>query len=207
LAGNSVKRRSRAQFRELPESVQKALAACTPAQQRFVIEYCSRARGNGQLAAQLAGIRGSYSTRASVASQYLSNPAVQAARDAWMSAYAMSAAEVTGRLADLARASMEPFVEVGPGGVLRLRKQDDASWGAFAHWVRAVDVDPDTGRVTRVILHDALRATDLLAKIMKLYDDRLVLQVFFQSMSDEALLEELRKARAAVQTTAVLSEN
>lgn len=183
-------------MKDLPPSVREALLRCTPQQRRFVMAYCGRAAGNGTLAIQLAGGKGDYGSRAAAASDTLKDPNVQAARDAWMTAYALGAAEITFRLADMTRCSLEPFLENGPSGAVQLRGQTDESWARYAHWIKSVEVDPKTRRVTKLQVHDPYRALELMAKILKLHSDAPQINTFLylQSLSDEELLQVYERA-------------
>jgi hypothetical protein len=192
----------------MPVAVKQSLKALPPQQQRFVVNYCGPARGNGTLAAKLAGVKGEYQTVAARASQMLADERVRAAVDAWMTAYALSGAEVTAQLADMAQANFGPFLEFvedgddpDGGGRLVIRLPDADTWEAYKHWIRAVEADPVTGHVTRVILHDALAAKRELAKILKLYSDAPIfnLTLYLQKLPDAQLMEQLRVAREAVE--------
>ena len=206
-------RQDGATFETLPPVVRDALLRCTPQQRRFVMAYCGRAAGNGQLAVQMSGNRSDYGTRASLSSQLLREEPVRAAIDAWMITFAQGAAEITARIADLARSNLEPFLEVQPvvavkkgrgkkattvteGGGIRLREQSDESWARHAHWIKHVELDPKSGRVTKLQVHDPLKALDLMAKILKLYSDapQVNLFLYLQSLSDADLLAEYESA-------------
>ena len=197
----------------LPKTVQTALRDLPPKQQLFVMAYCGEARGNGSLAARLAG----YTQAASgfQSWQLLTMPQVRVAIDTWMDEFAMSAAELTARIADLALANPGPFAEVieevvGKGKnakTTRVLRYDitPENWARYQHWVRAIEVDGRTGRVTKLLLHDAQRAMETLAKIRKLFNDapQINLMVYLEKLSDEDLLKQLDEARAALRTTAL----
>jgi len=197
----------------LPPVVRESLLRCTPQQRRFVMAYCGRAARNGQLAMKIAGSTADYGTRASQASQFLRVDEVRQAIDAWMTTYALGAAEVTAGIADMAQASLEPFLTVEPirqvkkgrgkkrvtvteGGGIKLREQTDESWSKHAPWIKSVKCDPNTGRVIELQVHDRLRALDLMAKILKLYSDapQVNLFMYLQSLSDDDLLKEYETA-------------
>ena len=192
----------------VPDAVKQALLACTPQQRVYVIHYCGEARRNQTLAAKLAGVPGSYHAQASTASGWMTDPNVRAAIEAWMDAFALSASEITHALADHAGAHLGPFVKVRRNGQLEVQVKDDQTWQKYRHWVKAIECDPDTGRVIKVILHDRLTAMREMAKILKLYSEAPQLNMnFYAQMSDEELYRELEEARAAVRTTAMLSTN
>lgn len=198
----------------LPPVVRDTLTRCTPLQRRFVMAYCGRAAGNGQLAVKMAGNKSDYGTRASLSSQLLREETVRAAIDAWMTTFALGAAEITARIADLARSNLEPFLEISEptpavkkgrgkkaqaaikGGAVQLREQTAESWARHAHWIKNVEVDPKSGRVTKLQVHDPLKALDLMAKILKLYSDapQVNLFLYLQSLSDDDLLGEYERA-------------
>ncbi len=197
----------------LPPVVRDSLLRCTPLQRRFVMAYCGRAAGNGQLAVKLSGNKSDYGTRASLSSQLLREEPVRAAIDAWMTTFALGAAEITARIADLARSNLEPFLEITQGtpptkkrkgkkasagtrGGIKLREQSDESWARHAHWIKSVKVDAKTGHITDLQVHDPLKALDLMAKILKLYSDapQVNLFLYLQSLSDDDLLGEYERA-------------
>lgn len=217
ILGSMATKRDGTRLNDLPPVVRESLLRCTPLQRRFVMAYCGMTPGNGQLAVKLAGGKGDYGSRAAQASQLVREEPVRAAIDAWWTTFAAGAAEVTSRIADLARSSLEPFLEVEPGapgvkkgkgkkarkavratsgGGIKLRAQTDASWARHAHWIKRVEVDPKTGRVTDLQVHDPLKALDLHAKILKLYSDapQVNLFLYLQSLSDDDLLGEYERA-------------
>lgn len=197
---------------DMPAAVKTALQACTPLQRRFITHYCGRARGNGSLAAKLAGLvkAGAHPvTVASRASQLLKEPKVRVAVEAWMTAYALSGAELTHQLVDLAQANLGPFIEISADGTLRLKVRDDEAWEAYKHWIKAIKTDPATGAVIEVVLHDALAARRELAKILKLYSDAPISNFYLtlRNMSDAELMQKLAEARAAARSALALSPN
>jgi len=189
------------QLDTLPPSVKTALEACSPLQQSFVTMFCSPApygaRGNATLAAKMAGVSGTYSKIASMASQWRREPQVRKAIEAWMGAFAKTGIELTQELADMSECNLGPFLTKDKKGnrVLKL-PADDAEWEAHKHWIKAVDVDR-SGRVTRLVLHDALAAKREMAKILKLYIDQppINLNVILSRMSDDELVAQWKKAR------------
>ncbi len=197
----------------LPPVVRETLLKCTPIQQRFVMAYCGPAARNGTLAVKLAGNKSDYGTRAALSSNFLRIEVVRNAIDAWMTTFALGAAEITAGIADLAKSSLEPFLTIEPrttttkgkgkkaktttaGGGIKLREQTDESWAQHAHWIKSVETDPKTGKVTKLQVHDPLRALDLMAKILKLYSDapQVNLFMYLQNLSDDDLLKEYEQA-------------
>lgn len=181
-----------------PSRVKQTLHACSVQERKFVLAYTSTARGNAVLAAQLAGITGSYAARASQGCMMLQKPQVRAAIDAWMEAYALNATQLTAQFKDLTEVNPGPFVERQADGSLLTKVPDDITWEAHKHWVKSILCDPETGRVIKLELHDAMAARRELAKILKLYSDApiLALHLHYQQMSDEELLKQWEEARA-----------
>jgi hypothetical protein len=190
--------------KDLPESVRTALEPLDPLRRRFVIAYCSECMGNGTAAAKRAGYaaKSAYSS----ANWVLKNPQVRLAIDAFMSAFAMSAVELTHRIADLASAHMGPFVTHDPVKNALTYEVTAENWERYQHWIRAIEVDPETGAVVRLILHDAQRAQDTLAKIFKLFSDAPIFTFRLQvrSASDAEIQRRLEAARAQVRGVAYL---
>jgi hypothetical protein len=186
-------------LKDLPPAVRETLAQLTPMQRVYVAAYCGEARFNGTRAAQRAGVQGSYQACAAQSSNWLKEPRVRAAIDAWLTAFLWSAAELTGRLRDMAEANLGPFVERLKDGALRIRAADERDWEEHKHWLKAVECDPDTGRVVRIVLHDTQVSMRELAKIMKLYNDapQLNLYAHLVSLSDDELRREIAEARKA----------
>lgn len=194
---------------KLPQAVQVALKALTPLEQAFVIAYCGAARGNGALAAKLAGVKGAYATQATRASVMRHDPAVNAAIEAWMNAHAISGTELTAQLIDLAQANPGPFVELQKNGTLKVKVLSEDAWQAHKHWIKGFDVDPRTGRVTKLHLHDAGLAKRELAKILKLYSDAPVynFNMYLTQLSDDELLKEYQEAKVASGRLPAMSPN
>jgi hypothetical protein len=76
----------------------------------------------------------------------------------------------------------------------------------FELWIRAIEVDPETGAVTRLILHDAQKAQDTLAKILKLFSDapQFIFRLQVRSAPDEEITRRLEEARAQARGVAYL---
>jgi hypothetical protein len=180
---------------DLPDSVKATLLPLNPKQQRFVIAYCGdEAFGNGSAAARLAG----YSAKSAYTTQneLLRNPKVRAAVDAWFATYAMSATELTARVADLAK--------VDAGAFLRYEKKtksvvfDGKRLSMFSRWIKSFECDPVTGRITKLVPHDPQRAHQTLAKILQLFTDgpQFVFRLQARRASDNEVLAKLEEARA-----------
>ena len=184
----------------MPPTVKEALAACTPVQRRFVVNYCGPARANGTLAAKLAGITGKYNTIASQASHLLRDERVRKAIEGWMVAYATTPAQLTASLQDLSEANLGPFVEVQANGSLVVKLPSADVWHAYKHWIKSAECDPKTGRVTHLTLHDPLVAKRELAKILKLYSDAPVvnLSMYLAKLSNDELIRQYEEANKAI---------
>lgn len=178
-----------------------------------MLAYCGEARGNASLALKLSGFqdRKTDSSISSYGSQLARDPAIRKAIEAFMQAFAMSAAEVTWNIRDLCDVSPEPFFEVSaptldkegvvtdPGGKLTLKSTFDVDdWAKYARWVKAIQVDPKTNQVTHIELHDRAAALRDLAKILRLFTDQPIyaFNLYVNQMSDEELLREIMTARA-----------
>ena len=197
-----------------PKPVAEALGPLTVNERRFVIAYCSECRGNATLSVQRAGLTNegqSYMARAVRGSQLLQQTNIRRAVEAWMQAYAMTAVEATWRVKDMADINPAPFFEItpptpaqngnqaDPGGQLRFKERiDPEDWEAFNHWIKVLEMDPKTGRVTRIELHDRQVAQREINKILKLYSEQPMFSfnLFLQQLSDDQLLRELSQLRS-----------
>lgn len=180
----------------LPTNVREAFTPLKPIERRFVVCYCSSARGNATLAARQAGVidrTGNTGTFGSRTSALMYNPDVRRAIEAWMEAYALSAVELTYQLKDLAEVNLGPFVMRDELGNLVVRTVSDDEWQAHKHWIKEIECSAKTGRVTRVVLHDALAARKELARILKLHTDQpiIALNLYLRGLTDEAILAKL----------------
>jgi hypothetical protein len=191
---------------ELPHRVRAALAPLSMDKKRFVIFYCTRANGNAGLAAKLAGfaarVRGgpSKATYPGRGFYLKSDPKVRKAIDVWMDEFALSRARVTRMMADLAEANLGPFLSFEKDGSLSVKVLDGETWEAHKHWIKRIECDPITGKVTKVEVYDRKQALDSLAKIMGMMSSNeahLHLHLY-KNMSDEELLQELELHRDAI---------
>lgn len=179
----------------LPPAVRNALESLTSQERKFVIAYCTGARGNGTLAAQMAGIGRTWSSNGALASALTTRSDIRAAIDAWMEAYAMNAAELTWRIADMAQCNIGPFTEWDPKTKkVRVHVPSHEVWESHKHWVKSIEVDKD-GYLTHVEVHDPMPAKTLLSKIRKLHSDSpiVALQFWTAKLSDEEVLEQMRE--------------
>lgn len=190
-------------LKNIPPSVRSALEKCTPLERRFVVHYCTDANGNKRLAAQLAGVRAGVAggkkhqkTYANRASQMMCKAEVREAVDAWTEEFALTKAQVTMMLGDLAQVSMEPFVQINADGTLSVKAESVEEFQAHLHWIKKIKVDPETGRVLHIELHDRRAALNDLARILNMIgpDNHLHFHLHkYRRMSDEALLADLRR--------------
>lgn len=190
----------------MPTVVLRALASLTLKERKFVESYCGEARGNATLAVKKAGFKGTDNTLQTLGSQVKRRTHVYAAIQAWLTAYAMGAAELTRLITDMAGINPGPFVQLTAEGGLQWHITADA-WETYKHWVKAIEWD-EKGKV-RLILHDARSAQRDLAKILKLYSDapQWTLHLHLQQLSDDEVLRRLEVARMAARSMAVLSPN
>lgn len=208
--GDMTKRRSARgvvkELRDLPKAVVEALDGLQPKLQRFVAAYCGEAHGNGALAAKIAGCPPTAAPQQ--AHDFLTRPQVRAAVDAWMTAYAMSAAELTHRIGDLAEANVGPFVTHDPATNELFYQVTPDNWERYKHWIKEMDFN-SKGKVTRLVLHDVQRAQATLAKILKLFSDAPIvnLTLYLAKLSDADLMKELQTARAALRSVTAPSPN
>lgn len=182
----------------MPNQVWAAMQECTTQERKFIIAYVGRAKGNVTLAGKIAGLGRKPGTTHAVALQMLRLPHVRRALDAWMSAFAMNAVELTWRIGDMAMANMGPFVEWdSTNNVLKVKPPNQETWEAHQHWVKRITADPKTGVVTDIELHDAMAAQRELAKILKLYSPSPIFafHVHLQQLSDGDVLQRLEDAR------------
>lgn len=182
----------------LAPAVQKALQPLSVQHRKFVMNYCSRARGNATLAMKQAGYKGAYATLASNASRLMLEPEIRAAIDAWMDAYGVNAIRTTAMIADLAEANIGPFMQVKDGALHMKENITEEEWEAHKHWVEEVELD-GKGKVIRVKAYSRIRALDLLAKINKLYSDAPVFQAHYHlsRLPDDEVLELYKQVMAA----------
>lgn len=192
-------------LREFPKPVAEAFAPLSVLERSFVMAYCGEANGNATLAARLAGDTNasddgskSYLALASIGSQYLRRPFIRKAVDAWMQAFALSAAQVTHEWKLLTEVNPRPFFEITPEGKLQLKeKMSKDDWDAYAGWIKEVELDLKSGKVISVKLHDKMTALDKLSKILKLYTDQPIyaFNLYVQALGDSELLKEIDLAR------------
>jgi hypothetical protein len=191
--GNGVAAMQALRSRQLAKQVAKNMKPRTP-----------RKGGKPAPAGSKKGIAPmTYSTAASKASQILMRPHVRMAVNAWMEAFAMSAAEVTAKIGDLAHANMAPFLVrkfVRGKPVMVLQANDHEAWQSHIHWVKKIETSGKTGQIISMELHDAFAAQKEIGKILKLTSDQpiLALNLHFQQLSDDEVLAELGRAHAEI---------
>jgi len=194
-------------LQDVPESVKAAFEPLSAIERKFVVHYCTAARGNALLAAKMAGLaltqkynkdkERKASELAQFTYRWIHSTRIRKAINAWLEAFALGGVELTKQLADAALANVGPFVRRNRNGSLSIHVDSDFDWDAHKHWIKEVETNKD-GVVTRVAVVDPMQARRELAKIMKLYSDQpiLALNLYLQSMSDEAILSRLNELKA-----------
>jgi hypothetical protein len=186
---------------DLPPKVREAFAPLSVPERKFVVAICSDCNASATLAVVAAGIcraNQTYPARASKAVRINRDPRIQAAKEAWMDAYALTGTEVTARIKARADTTPFPFYEAGKDGKLKIKEKiTQEEWEKYAHQVKEVRTN-DEGVVVGLVLHDAFAAERELAKINHLYSDapQFHFHAHLERLSDEELLRQLREARA-----------
>lgn len=184
---------------DLPDGVKATLLPLNPRQLRFVMAYCGdEAFGNGTRAAKVAG----YSAKSAYTTQneLLRNPKVKAAVEAWFAHTQMGAMELTARVADMARIDAGAFLTYDTTS--KSVKFDGKQLGVYSRWIRSFECDPITGRITKLVAHDAQRAQATLAKILQLFSDgpQFVFRLQARRASNDEVLAKLEEARVRALT-------
>ena len=139
----------------------------TAKQRRFIEEYVGPANFNATAAAKRAGY--SEKTARQMGSENLAKPYIAAAIETRLDELSMSAAEVTKRFTDWARADPSDVVEILPHGGFRLDLERAAETGA----IRLIkELSYDANGMPKVKFHDAKDAAIQVAKIRGLYVGR-----------------------------------
>ncbi len=183
---------------------QAYLKITNPRHRKFALAYVGEAEGSITMAVRAAGYTGK-NARVS-GSWILRQPLVRAFIEAWFVAFAMTPVELTEMIADMARASIMPFTKHKANGKEIEFNVTAEDWEKYGHWVKSVEVDPMTNRVTKVTVYDAQKAQTTLAKILQLYSDAPLLVFQFQTRraSDTEILQRLEEARRMAQGAAYL---
>jgi phage terminase small subunit len=140
----------------------------TPKQTRFVEEYLV------DLNATQAAIRAGYSvnTAKEIGYENLTKPHIRAKVDERLLDLSMSAAEVTKRIADIARGDVADVVEILPGGSWRIDLKKAVRLGKT--WL-IHELAFDRQGNPKVKLYSAHEALRDLARVHGLFNDKLVL--------------------------------
>jgi phage terminase small subunit len=141
------------------------LNGLTGKQKAFIEEYFIDF--NATRAAERAGYQGSYNTIAVTAHELLKNPKIKTKIAAHFQSRCMTADEVLMRLADQARADLGPYLFI-KNGDLSVALDDLRSAGK-THLIKSV---VPTKYGTKILLHDAQRALELIGKHHGLFVDR-----------------------------------
>lgn len=168
-------------------------------QRKFCLAYTGEANGNGVEAARLAGYRGSDLTLRVSASENLTKPNVlrfisQLRADAEKAAQGkiLSATEVLVGLTRIAEADIAEVFE--PDGTFDLAS---AKRRGASRLIKSMSFDKDTGRVTKLELHNAHGAHVDLGKYHKLFVDKF--EIVMPEDLDAALERELARVAGADQ--------
>lgn len=164
----------------------------------FVAHYLGQAKGNGTLAANLAG----YRSPRMAAARLMTNDDIRRAIVARLDECAMSANEVLARLSDTARSSFGDFLAFGPGGEPTVDLNRARRRGKLGNVkrlkVRTRKVDQGLGKppavetTVEVELHDPMPALALLAKYHGLLD-----RIDLSDAADEDLRDGGRGGKGA----------
>lgn len=163
----------------------------TTKQQIFIEQYLSNGY-NATAAARAAGYSGEDNTLRVVGNDNLTKPAIRAAIDARLREHRLNADEVLARLSEMARGSMEDFIDPD-SGVVDLKK---AAKGKRLHLVkkikqRTIISNKDDSQMDEVEfeLYDAQKALIDLGRHLKLFTDNLNIsgQIDLSKLSDEEL--------------------
>jgi phage terminase small subunit len=134
---------------------------------RFVTAYLTTANMVGYRAAEEAGIAGTYMSRRAEASRILAKPSIkQAIRDA-LREDGMTVDECIKRLSDMARGTLDDFVDVAEDGSMTINMVKAKTRGLM-HTFKTIQKTKEGWKIER---HSALEALDRLARIHKLYGD------------------------------------
>jgi phage terminase small subunit len=175
-------------------------------QRKFCLAYVGEANGNGVESCRLAGYKGNDVTLAAVAYENLNKPQIQAyiselrvQAEKKLGAKVLSAAEVLAGLTRIASADVAEVFEADGSFDLASAKRRGVS-----RLIKSMAFDKDTGRLTKLELHNAHGAHVDLGKYHKLFTDRVEIvkpaeaaREAFQSILSETGISE-EKAREIV---------
>lgn len=168
-------------------------------QRKFGLAFVGEANGNGAEAARLAGYRGDDGTLRAIASQNLTKLNIQKfinqlRSDAEKVAHGriLSATEVLVGLSRFALADPAEVFEADGSFSLQKAKERGVS-----RLIKSLSFDKDTGKLTKVELHNAHQAHVDLGKYHKLFVDKL--EIVQPEDLDAALERELARVAGADQ--------
>lgn len=142
----------------------------TMRQRLFVAAITGPALGNATKAAEMAGYRAENRVAlATTASENLRKPQIQRAIAHSMAKRYESKEWAKANLYDLASGSMANFITID-NGKMRIDWEKANAAGALGQ-IREVDIDHETGAVTKVKLYDKQKANDTLLKFHGLLKD------------------------------------
>lgn len=128
----------------------------TVKEHRFIHAYFGEAKGNGTLAAKLAGYKGSDAVLATEAHRLLRKPKIAAAVAAMLQQSALPVEQVLKGISDIALGSVEFFLEFGENDSLNVTLKRAKEQGKL-HLVKGLELHPN-GTIKRIHWYDALQA-------------------------------------------------
>lgn len=134
----------------------------TVKQWRFVHAYFGEAKGNGTLAAKMAGYEGNDSVLAVTAYDLLRNPKIAKYVTAMLESAALPMEQVMKRVSEIAIGSVEVFLDWDANDTpsMQLKRARDAG---KLHLVKGLEFHQN-GTVKRILWYDALQANRLLGQ-------------------------------------------
>lgn len=166
-------------------------------QRKFCLAYVGEANGNGVVAARLAGYKGNDVTLRAVAYENLTKPHIQsfiaelrAKAEKAASDKILSATEV---LVGLTRIAEADVADLFPND----EWMQEAKRNGVSRLIKSVSFDKDTGRMTKMEMHNAHGAHVDLGKYHKLFVDKL--EIVTPEDLDAALERELARVAGADQ--------
>lgn len=186
-------------LKQLDEVFAKESQELTLKQRKFCLAFVGEAAGDGTKAARIAGYRGNGVTLAAVAYENLNKPQIQACitelriqAEKKLGAKVLSAAEVLAGLTRIAEADVAEVFEADGSFDLASAKRRGVS-----KLIKSMAFDKDTGRLTRLELHNAHGAHVDLGKYHKLFVDKF--EIVQPEDLDAALERELARVAGADQ--------
>lgn len=144
---------------------------------KFALAFVGEANGNGTEAARIAGYKGESHTLEQVAYENLRKPEIRTLIKELREKAEQSASgkilSATETLAGLTKIALADIAEVfEPDGTFDLQKAKERN---VSRLIKSLSFDKDTGRLTKLELHNAHGAHQDLGKYHKLFTDRVEL--------------------------------